>query len=100
MNNSGILRRQLTPLEPLVRRLESTAELDEVAQTIGKAVRDTVPRGAVKDGLSGTWLGHAVHPMLTDLVIGAFVSTTLLDLLGGDESGTAGTRLISFGLLA
>ena len=56
--------------------------------------------GALKDGLSGTWLGHALHPALTDIVIGSFLGATLLDLLGGDPDGRARSRLIGAGLAA
>lgn len=93
-------RRRLTPLEPFVDRLEQAGELDDVATAIGKTARSKLSPQPLKDAISGTWLGHAVHPILTDVVIGAFLSTTLLDLLGGDEDGTAGARLISLGILA
>lgn len=93
-------QRQLTPLEPLVRALESAAQLDPPGKTIGKRVRQAIPQGAVKDAISGTWLGHALHPMLTDVVIGSFTSATLLDLLGGDDDGAASERLIAIGIAA
>jgi nitrite reductase/ring-hydroxylating ferredoxin subunit/uncharacterized membrane protein len=96
---SSDLRRQLTPLEPAVRQLESAEALDPAAKAIGEAVRDTIGNGSVKSALSGTWLGHAVHPMLTDVVIGSFTSASLLDLLSSD-SGAASQRLIGLGLLA
>ena len=48
--------------------------------------------GVPRDALSGTWLGHALHPLLTDVVIGSFLNATLLDLLGGDETGRASER--------
>ena len=54
----------------------------------------------MKDALAGTWLGHALHPMLTDVVIGTFLSATLLDVVGGDEDGEAGARLIGIGMAA
>ena len=54
----------------------------------------------MKDALAGTWLGHALHPMLTDVVIGTFLSTTLLDVVGGDEDGEAGAKLIGIGMAA
>jgi hypothetical protein len=54
---------------------------------LGKTVRGVVGRGKLKDALSGTWLGHALHPLLTDVVIGSFVSATLLDLWA--ETSTA-----------
>jgi nitrite reductase/ring-hydroxylating ferredoxin subunit len=100
VSNSGALRRQLTPLEPLVHEIESAEVLDQPGQAAGKIVRETVGGGALKEVLSGTWLGHAVHPMLTDVVIGSFTSASLLDLLAPDSDGTAARRLIGVGLLA
>jgi nitrite reductase/ring-hydroxylating ferredoxin subunit len=87
-------------MTPLVDKLESAAALDAPGKKVGKTVRDTIPRGAVKDALSGTWLGHALHPLLTDVVIGSFLSATLLDLLGGDDDGRAANRLVSVGIAA
>ena len=66
--------------------------LDEPGKAVGKAVRSTLKPGAVKDAISGTWLGHALHPLLTDVVIGSFLSATILDVLGGDSDGTAAER--------
>jgi len=99
VNISEGARRQLTPLEPLVAQIESADALDSPAQAIGKAVRDRLGPGQLKDLLSGTWLGHPVHPMLTDVVIGSFTSASLLDLLA-PRSGQASERLITIGLLA
>jgi nitrite reductase/ring-hydroxylating ferredoxin subunit len=89
-----------TPLRPLLEALESASLLDEPGKAIGKFVRGAIPRGALKDTLSGTWLGHALHPMLTDVVIGSFMSASLLDLLGGDDDGRAAERLLSVGIAA
>jgi nitrite reductase/ring-hydroxylating ferredoxin subunit/uncharacterized membrane protein len=83
-----------------VDALESASALDGAAKVVGKTVRNVIPHGPVKDALSGTWLGHALHPLLTDVVIGSFTSATLLDLLGGDEDGRAAERLIGVGLVA
>src|SRR4051812_15015386 len=92
--------RTASPLEPLIDKVEGAAILDGVAKPLAKQVRGLVKPGALKDALSGTWLGHALHPMLTDVVIGAFLSATLLDVLGGDEDGRASERLIGVGLAA
>jgi nitrite reductase/ring-hydroxylating ferredoxin subunit/uncharacterized membrane protein len=89
-----------TPLEPVIAALEGAGVLDAPGKAIGKRVRGTLSPGRFKDALSGTWLGHAVHPLLTDVVIGSFTSATLLDLLGGDESGRARERLIAVGIAA
>jgi nitrite reductase/ring-hydroxylating ferredoxin subunit/uncharacterized membrane protein len=83
-----------------IEQIGRVEQLDQPAKTIGKFVRDTVPRGAVKDGLSGTWLGHALHPLLTDVPIGTWTSALLLDLVGGRSAQPAARRLIGIGLLA
>ena len=36
----------------------------------------------IRDLLSGTWLGHPLHALLTDVPIGALTLTIVLDLLG------------------
>ena len=82
----------------VVDRIASIAQLDEPAKLVGKSVRDVVPPGPVKDALSGTWLGHALHPLLTDLPIGTYTSAVLLDWLGGDGAESAADRLIAMGL--
>jgi nitrite reductase/ring-hydroxylating ferredoxin subunit/uncharacterized membrane protein len=91
----------MTPAEPLVEQIEQAAFLDEPAKAVGKQVRSvTSAQQTVKDALSGTWLGHAVHPMLTDVVIGSFFSATVLDLLGGEDASPAAERLIVTGIAA
>jgi nitrite reductase/ring-hydroxylating ferredoxin subunit/uncharacterized membrane protein len=100
VSTSETPRRQLTPLEPLVRAIESAEVLDPVAKWAGNNVRSMVPSGPVKDALSGTWLGHALHPMLTDVVIGSFTAASLLDLLAPGDDGRASERLIALGLAA
>jgi len=80
--------------------LERARMLDAPAGAIARSFRSKVGPGALKDAISGTWLGHALHPLLTDLVIGAFVSATLLDVLGADEDGKSAERLIAVGILA
>jgi nitrite reductase/ring-hydroxylating ferredoxin subunit/uncharacterized membrane protein len=89
-----------SPLQPLVDAVEGAAPLDTPGEAVGKAVRSTIGPGALKDALSGTWLGHALHPMLTDVVIGSFLSATLLDVIGSDDDATAQRKLIATGIAA
>src|SRR3954466_8335816 len=70
------------------------------AEAVAKWVRGAVPRGPVKDPLSGTPLGHALHPFLTDLPIGTWTSSLVLDLFGGRDARPASRRLIAAGVLA
>jgi len=83
-----------------VRILAGLEALDPPAKKIGKAVRSIIKPGPVKDALSGSWLGHALHPLLTDVVIGSFVSATLLDALDHGGDGRASEKLIGVGLAA
>jgi nitrite reductase/ring-hydroxylating ferredoxin subunit/uncharacterized membrane protein len=87
-----------TPLRPLVDALEQTTALDSVGKAVGKAVRGQLSGEPLTDAISGTWFGHAIHPPLTDVVIGAFLSASLLDLFGADDK--ASERLIGVGLAA
>ena len=89
-----------SPLDALVARLESTEALDGPGRTAGRKVRGLIPDGALKDVLSGAWLGHALHPLLTDIPIGVWTSSVLLDWTGGQDSQSAADRLLLVGLLA
>jgi uncharacterized membrane protein len=78
--------------------LESAAFLDAPADALMGAVSKAIPAGPVKDALSGTWLGHAVHPALTDLPIGFWTSAWMLDLIGGKRSANAARMLVGLGI--
>jgi nitrite reductase/ring-hydroxylating ferredoxin subunit/uncharacterized membrane protein len=90
---------EATAARPLARAIERASGLDDPAKAAGKAVRDAVAPGPVKDALSGTWLGHALHPLLTDTVVGTWTSALILDLAGGRDRAAA-DRLVAAGVLA
>ena len=90
----------ISPLNALVARLESVKALDGPGQAAGRMVRGLIRDGAPKGVLSGAWLGHAVHPMMTDIPIGAWTSSVVLDWMGGRDSRSAADRLILAGVLA
>lgn len=89
----------MTPLEPLLERAESAAALDGIATAVGGAVQSVTGGRELKDALSGTWLGHPLHPALTDGVIGCLMGSSLLDLLGVDRTGRATRKLIRLGTI-
>jgi nitrite reductase/ring-hydroxylating ferredoxin subunit/uncharacterized membrane protein len=84
----------------LVRAIAGLETLDPVAKTLGKVARDATKPRRLKEVLSGTWLGHPLHPVLTDVTVGTLTSALLLDWLGGDDSRPAARRLIGLGLLS
>jgi nitrite reductase/ring-hydroxylating ferredoxin subunit/uncharacterized membrane protein len=97
MSNSRATRPRL---HHLVERIGAAAALDGPAEALAGWVRGAVPRGPVKDALSGTALGHALHPLLTDLPIGTWTSAAILDVVGGRAARPASRRLIAAGILA
>lgn len=88
------------PAERLIEAIESVEALDPPAKALSWKLSELLGPGSLKEVISGTPLGHALHPMLTDVVIGSFLSATALDLIGGDDSGTASERLIGLGMAA
>jgi nitrite reductase/ring-hydroxylating ferredoxin subunit/uncharacterized membrane protein len=84
----------------LAERIAELEPLDSVAEPIASKVRDLLPGGAVKDALSGTWLGHALHPLLQLAPLGTWMSAVILDLVGGEDAEGASDLLIGTGLLA
>lgn len=44
------------------------------------------PIRPVKDVLNGTWLGHPIHPAITDVPIGAFFVALVLDIVGQPDA--------------
>ena len=80
--------------------LENATVLDGPVHALEPSIRALFGTGSRGSVLRGEWLGHAVHPVLTDLVIGTWTSATLLDLVGGRDSSVAAQRLIGTGLLA
>jgi nitrite reductase/ring-hydroxylating ferredoxin subunit/uncharacterized membrane protein len=84
----------------LADRIADLEPLDPVAEPIAKKVRELLPGGPVKDALSGTWLGHALHPVLQLAPLGTWMSAVVLDLIGGEDAEDASDLLIGTGLLA
>jgi nitrite reductase/ring-hydroxylating ferredoxin subunit/uncharacterized membrane protein len=83
-----------------VERIETAQILDQPAELLSGLISKAIPSGAVKDLLSGTPLGHPAHPMLVTVPIGAWVSVSVLDLLGGKSARGAAQKLVAFGALA
>ncbi|MGH3470716.1 MAG: DUF2231 domain-containing protein [Nocardioidaceae bacterium] len=81
-------------------RLEEAMELDRAVHAVEPKVTywfGTGPRGSA---LRGEWLGHALHPTLTDVAIGTWVSASLLDIFGGLDASGPARMLIGTGVLA
>jgi nitrite reductase/ring-hydroxylating ferredoxin subunit/uncharacterized membrane protein len=89
--------------------MERQAWLDpvaDVAQEIITSSYELAGEGGrqLKNALHGTWLGHPLHPVLTDATIGFWLSAALLDLLdtvsGRDDLAVASDAAVGAGLLS
>jgi nitrite reductase/ring-hydroxylating ferredoxin subunit/uncharacterized membrane protein len=73
---------------------DQTQTLDHWADQLQELLNNVVTQGGpaarrVKNWLNGVWLGHALHPALTDAVIGAWSTGAMLDLVGARREADA-----------
>src|SRR5438270_3726051 len=101
------------PMNPPLRHVigevvERQTWLDKLANPIQNALlalfgQPGQPTRKIKDMLNGTWLGHSLHPVLTDVPLGAWSGTMLLDLawLRNEDEGIARSAdlTVALGLL-
>jgi len=86
------------PVNDVVDRLEHAGPLDPVVNVVRTIVSKALGPQKVRDVLHGVWLGHPVHPVLTDVPIGMWSAAAVLDLIPG--TGPASSVLISTGVAA
>lgn len=93
---------QRTGLDPsaLIHGIGGLERLDPIAAAITKLVQRATKPAPVKNALSGTGLGHQLHPLLTDVTIGAWVSASIVDVLGSDAGAPAAGLLTGVGILS
>jgi nitrite reductase/ring-hydroxylating ferredoxin subunit/uncharacterized membrane protein len=82
--------------------LETVSKQVQPAITHAFASGGLLGRG-IKNFLHGTWLGHPLHPVLTDIPIGAWATALVLDGLevatGRPEFGRSANTAIKVGLI-
>ena len=89
-----------TPIgHDLLERLAAFGAVDGLAKPLAKQIRSLKSPPVVNEALSGTWLGHPVHPLLIVLPLGSWVSAVMLDLLGGEDAETGADLLIGAGIV-
>jgi nitrite reductase/ring-hydroxylating ferredoxin subunit/uncharacterized membrane protein len=86
-------------------RVADNPGIDRVAEPLSKAVRGAFeasgPIGQqAKNALHGVWLGHPLHPVVTDVPIGAWTTALALDAAANGDPGMrrAATFAIGVGL--
>ena len=89
--------RTQSPYTQIVAALEEIPGLESLSEILVKALEPVTRRRNLMDLLHGRWLGHALHPAMSDLPIGLWASVPVLDLIG-DKRGAA--TLTAAGCLA
>ena len=87
-------------LSEVVSGLEQTRAFDGPGEVVSGVVRHLTASDAIKSALSGSWLGHALHPLMTDLPIGFWTSGVALDLVGGQDAEAGADLLVALGNLS
>ena len=86
--------------ERFTRAIESTDALDRAGKTVIGVIGRYLRPGTLKDLLSGTWLAHPLHPALTDVPVGAWASSFVLDLIPSRRAAQASDKLVAIGIVA
>jgi nitrite reductase/ring-hydroxylating ferredoxin subunit/uncharacterized membrane protein len=73
---------------------EQNETLDQWSEQVQGLLNGAVTQGGpaaqqLKNWLNGVWLGHPLHPALTDVPIGAWSAGMLLDLVGASREADA-----------
>jgi nitrite reductase/ring-hydroxylating ferredoxin subunit len=82
----------------ILDRVADVQTFDKVIEPARRAVNAALRPQAFKDVLHGTWLGHALHPVLVQVPVGSWVSAGVLDAV--PPLRPAATVLIGTGVAA
>src|SRR5436305_5819118 len=76
--------------EQAIANFIDAQEWIDAIDPIQKSLRELLQKSPpLKDALHGTWLGHALHPVLTDIPVGAWTLALVLDALELQAADTA-----------
>lgn len=93
-------RPSTTPaLVAATQRLEQSTSLDGLRRAYG-TLAAPLDRWSGSELLRSGLVGHALHPLLTDVPIGCWTAASILDLRGHPADRAASRRLVGAGLLA
>lgn len=81
----------------ILGKLSATSPwLDKPAETLKTAVTPILGEkapSALKDLLYGNWLGHPLHPLLTDVSLGGWTTSAAMDLIGEERAADLALKL-------
>jgi uncharacterized membrane protein len=77
--------------------METMDAVEEKVENVMDDAAEAIPPKA-RSFLGGDWLGHPLHPMLTDLPIGFWTTSFLLDIFGGRKMRRASAAFVGLGV--
>ena len=92
-----------------VRLIDRMQNLQQTGETVSRRIHQRILDGGpatrrAADVLHGTWLGHPLHVVLTDVVIGSWVAGAVFDVMalatGDRRAQWAGDALATLGTVA
>jgi uncharacterized membrane protein len=89
-----------SPITVFLERLEQDPTLEQVAAALDAPVSAALGSGPLSDALRGRAIGHALHPLVVQLPLGALLSASLLDLVQGERAGDQSRLLMGVTCLA
>ena len=84
----------------IANRIDNSEALDGPVRVYESILERVLPKGGTRDLLQGSFLGHPLHPLLTDFAVGFWSAAVTLDLVGGRKAAPAADRLIALGALS
>lgn len=75
----------------VVEKLDVQPALDKPSEVVYNALETAKTKvgDRVFDVLHGEWMGHPLHPALTDVPVGAFTASAIFDAFGADTAADA-----------
>jgi nitrite reductase/ring-hydroxylating ferredoxin subunit/uncharacterized membrane protein len=84
----------------MVERGARLEAVDTVALRLSSIVHRAFKHRSIKNLLTGTWLGHPLHPVFSDLPIGCWSCAAGLDLAGRDGAHEVADVLVLLGIVS
>lgn len=89
-----------SPLAQAALLLEDAEVLDGPADLVRPWAQFLTAEPFRRALLQGAWLGHKLHPVLSDLPVGFWTSATVLDVLQGKKAAKSADTLVALGVLS
>lgn len=108
VSDSELVLPSLADIKP-AEQLDSIPGFKDYAEQVSRGLHGLILKGGsparrVADLLHGTWLGHPLHSVLTDVTIGAWMFGSLMDLVSltrrAGGARRAADRLITIGTVS